>query len=76
MLKPMRGTIELARRLSTLAIMLAIYAWPAIALAQQAPPAPSLRRSPPVWLGLLVMFVLLAAILSVSLLPSKRSHQD
>lgn len=80
MLRSMKGTSGRIRRLAamgtTIALASATYAWPAIALAQAAPPAPNLRRSPPVWLGLLVMFVLLTAILSISLLPSKRSHQD
>jgi hypothetical protein len=76
MLTPMRRTVQLAQRLCTPALALLIYAWPAIAFAQQAPPSPSLRRTPPVWLGLLVMFALLVAIMTVSLLPSKRSHLD
>lgn len=49
---------------------------PAIAAAQSAAPAPNLRRAPPVWIGLLVMAVLLGMVLAVSLMPSKRSHQD
>jgi hypothetical protein len=51
---------------------------PAVALAQraEAPPQPSLSGSPPVWLGYLIMFVLLAVVLAVSLMPSKRGHQD
>lgn len=55
---------------------LAILAWPAIAAAQTAAPSPALRRTPPVWLGLMIMALLLAMVLAVSLMPSKRSHQD
>jgi len=49
----------------------------AVAHAQSTPaPQPSLSKAPPVWLGLLVMFLLLAMVVSVSLMPSKRGHQD
>jgi hypothetical protein len=50
----------------------------AAALAQQAQaaPQPSLSKLPPVWLGLLVMFLMLVLVISVSLMPSKRGHQD
>ncbi len=36
----------------------------------------NLRRGPPVWLGYLVMFGLLTAVMLASLMPSKRGHQD
>jgi FtsH-binding integral membrane protein len=49
---------------------------PAIAAAQSAAPPPALRRAPAVWVGLMIMAVLLAMVLAVSLMPSKRSHQD
>ena len=49
---------------------------PAIAWAQTAAPAPALQRAPPVWVGYLLMAVLLGIVLAISLLPSKRSHQD
>ena len=49
----------------------------ALVLAQDdAPPQPSLRTYPPPWIGFLVMGVLLAMVVAVSLLPSKRGHQD
>jgi hypothetical protein len=50
--------------------------WPMITLAQTAPKSPQLQKTPPVWLGYLVMALLLAVVLAVSLMPSKRSHQD
>jgi len=40
------------------------------------PPAPALRRTHPAWLGSAVIFVLLVMVMLVSLMPSKRSHQD
>jgi hypothetical protein len=51
---------------------------PVLAWAQTpgAPPQPSIKRSPPAWIGMIVMFVLLAMVVFVSLMPSKRSHQD
>ena len=48
----------------------------AVATAQTPAPPPKLQRVPPVWHGLLVMFLLLAIVMAVSLMPSKRSHQD
>ncbi len=48
---------------------------PAIALAQSGSEI-DLRRGPPVWLGYLVMFVLMLLVVGVSLMPSKRGHQD
>jgi hypothetical protein len=48
---------------------------PAVAWAN-VPPSPSLSRTPAAWVGFAFMFVLLALVLGVSLLPSKRGHQD
>jgi hypothetical protein len=56
-------------------VFVAVTCWPAVAWAA-APPTPGLRRSIPAWLGLAVMFVLVATILALSLMPSKRGHQD
>lgn len=47
----------------------------AVALAQSAP-APNARKVPPIWLGYLVIFVLLVIVLAISMMPSKRGHQD
>jgi drug/metabolite transporter (DMT)-like permease len=67
---------QIGRFVSAIAVVFAAL-WPAIALAQAAPPQPQpFKQSPPVWLGYLVIFVLLAMVVSVSLMPSKRSHQD
>ena len=50
---------------------------PAVALAQStAPPQPALRRAPAVWVGYFVIAVLIILVLVVSLMPSKRGHQD
>ncbi|MHC4079807.1 MAG: hypothetical protein ACYS15_06250 [Planctomycetota bacterium] len=50
---------------------------PAVAWAQDnVPPPPTLSRTPKPWLGFLVMFLLLVLVLGVSLMPSKRGHQD
>lgn len=49
---------------------------PAVALAQAAPESPSLKRYPAVWLGYAAMFGLIIVVMAVSLMPSKRSHQD
>lgn len=74
-------TVRFVRRSSvsfwTAATFLATSLAPAIAWAQSsAPPTPGLRRTPAAWVGYLVIFVLLALVLAVSLIPSKRGHQD
>jgi len=49
---------------------------PATTLANVPPqPAPS-ESSAPVWVGFFFMGVLLVLVLGVSLMPSKRGHQD
>jgi FtsH-binding integral membrane protein len=62
---------------SLLAVALALLV-SAAAHAQEAAaaPQPTLQKSPPVWLGLLVIFLMLAAVISVSLMPSRRTHLD
>ena len=55
------------------AIATATAAW---AQDGSSPPQPNLNKSAPAWLGFLVMVILLALVLGVSLLPSKRGHQD
>jgi hypothetical protein len=44
--------------------------------AAGAPQTPGLSGGPPVWLGFAVMFLLTAVVVAISLMPSKRSHQD
>lgn len=43
---------------------------------ESAAPQPTVRKQYPVWVGYIVIFVIVAAIMGVSLIPSKRSHQD
>lgn len=77
MLRLMRRIIQqfLVRPIPVLLLAM-MASWPSIALAQTAPPPPALTRTPQVWVGYLVMALLLAVVLAVSLMPSKRSHQD
>ncbi len=76
MLKSMRSFSRLVVQAgSAITISAAILA-PAIAWAQEAVPQPRLTRSQPVWLGYLIIVVLLALVMLVSLMPSKRGHQD
>ncbi len=49
---------------------------PTVAWAQDVVPQPELRRAPQVWVGYFFMVLLAAAVMGVSLLPSKRGHQD
>lgn len=62
--------------LTTAMLMALAFLTPAIVWAQTAAPAPTLKRAPPVWLGYLLIAVLLVIVMAVSLMPSKRSHQD
>ena len=63
-------------RLLSLYVTVVTLVAPAVAWAQTAPPEPGLRRTAAPWVGYLVIFVLLAVVLAVSLIPSKRGHQD
>jgi hypothetical protein len=56
--------------------MLALLVPAAVTVAQTAPPEPALRRAPSPLVGYFIMFVLLVAIIAISIMPSKRSHQD
>lgn len=49
---------------------------PFVAWAATPAPTPTVKNAPAVWVGYLLMAVLLGLVLAVSLLPSKRSHQD
>ena len=41
------------------------------------PPQPGANKNTPaVWIGMLLMLILVAIILSISLMPSRRGHQD
>jgi heme A synthase len=76
MLNFMWSLRRLISRIGSLAIALTVVLWPVIALAQDAPPQPTLRRSPAPWVGLLIIVVLTGIIIAISLMPSKRGHQD
>lgn len=64
-------------RVLTATVAVATVVAPVVALAQDsAPPQPMLSRSAPAWIGFFFMVVLLTVVLGVSLMPSKRGHQD
>ena len=66
-----------SRMFSAAAVMIAALPADVWAQGSTAAPAPSHGgRVPDNWLGYLLMGVLLVAVVGVSLLPSKRSHQD
>lgn len=46
-----------------------------LVMAQAAAPTPTATKASPAWLGYLIVFILLAAVVSVSLMPSRRGHQ-
>ena len=45
-------------------------------VAATPPPEPSLRKSPAAWMGYGLMFVFFVIVVVVSLMSSKRGHQD
>ena len=47
-----------------------------IALAAAVPPTPNVRKGPATWMGYGLMFLFFAAVILVSIMPSKRGHQD
>ncbi len=63
--------------LSKLLLAAAAVLTPVMTLAN-APPQPNPMKSSdgPPWVGFLFMGVLLAVVLGVSLMPTKRGHQD
>ena len=63
------------RRVALSLFVMMIVMMPLEVWAQAAPP-PSIRNSPKPWMGMIMMILLAIAILSVSLIPSKRSHLD
>lgn len=72
-----RSCLRTVSRASSGVAATCLLALPAVVCAQvTAPPAPSLNRSPPAWIGYLLIMVLLGMVVGVSLLPSKRGHQD
>ena len=55
----------------------------AVAIAAEAPaglpppPNPNQNQNAPaVWVGMLLMFIIVAVIVSISMMPSRRGHQD
>ena len=74
------GRPAASRLLPIVVTMLTVCCLTAVAFGQgdgpQGPPAPALRQTHPAWIGYAVIFVLLVMIMLVSLMPSKRSHQD
>jgi hypothetical protein len=41
-----------------------------------SPPEPSIRKTPAAWMGLMLMLVFFGIVIGVSLISSKRGHQD
>ena len=76
MLISMRDLRKMVSRLGVLSAGAAMYLWPALAAAQTAPDQPTLRNTAPVWLGMLLIAALLIVVMVVSIMPSKRGHQD
>jgi FtsH-binding integral membrane protein len=71
----MRTFHAIVSRLGLTILTLAVLLTPGMVWAQSAP-TPQIRNSPKPWIGLMCIFLLLALMLAVSLMPSKRGHQD
>lgn len=49
---------------------------PAVALAQNAPRDPNIGQRTPIWLGYFVAAVFAGILIVLTLMPSKRQHED
>lgn len=49
---------------------------PIAAFAQEAAPDPDISGTPTPIYGFIVMFLMIAVVVSISLMPSKRGHQN
>ncbi|MFT5205549.1 MAG: hypothetical protein ACI9GC_000847, partial [Phycisphaerales bacterium] len=47
-----------------------------IALATVAPPEPNTLKPPAAWIGILVMALFFGVVITISIMSSKRGHQD
>jgi FtsH-binding integral membrane protein len=72
----MRTSATVLATLGLVAALVALAALADPAWAQSGVPQPQLRRGPAPWVGFVVMFALLVLVMAVSLMPSKRGHQD
>jgi cytochrome b561 len=43
---------------------------------QMAPPEPHLRKTAAAWVGFMLMFLFFGVVIAISLMSSKRGHQD
>lgn len=41
-----------------------------------SPPEPNLRKTPAAWMGFMLMFLFFGVVIGISLISSKRGHQD
>ena len=47
-----------------------------VSAATSVPPEPTLRKSPAAWVGFVLMFLFFGVVIGISLMSSKRGHQD
>ena len=47
-----------------------------VSAASTAPPEPNLRKTPAAWVGFILMFLFFGIVIGISLMSSKRGHQD
>jgi hypothetical protein len=64
------------KRLKTLLYMCLGSSFLTTVAAASPPPEPSLRKTPAAWVGYGLMFIFFVIVVGVSLMSSKRGHQD
>jgi hypothetical protein len=47
-----------------------------VSAAMTSPPEPNLRKTPAAWMGFMLMFLFFGIMVTISLMTSKRGHQD
>jgi hypothetical protein len=72
----MLTVMNFMRRIAVWSVMAAATAMASPLWAQTAAPQPTLRKAPAAWIGMGFMVLMLAIVIAISLMPSKRSHQD
>ena len=47
-----------------------------VSAAMTSPPEPNLRKTLAAWMGFMLMFLFFGVVIGISLISSKRGHQD
>lgn len=72
----MKHVLNATRWLACTGMLLAAEVATAIPTAAAPPQPANNKNTPAVWVGMLVMLLIVGVIVTISLMPSRRSHQD